>query len=213
MSENSEKSYYPVISPETIREILAVILDSPYPNSKPDARNYYDVHYIGYADEGLIRAMIDHRGQFSFSVMDIPDRWDSNMRFWWADDYPNEPCPEAPEWLNGVVFYMDGASFHEIGLRDKPWDNETQLHRIIHFPRPPAAIIVLFGHADMDTDHPAYDWENRGSLRVGYWKGGLVSGEERRTFVAGNENVVGKKDGMIPNCSTRSAVGRHEPIS
>lgn len=133
------------------------------------ASPFHSVHYVGGADEGLLRCLLANPGRLEISVMDMPDRWGTGACFWWE-----EGCPDPlsrPEWLLGVPFYQEGTSTHDILLRDWPWDYDGQSNPIIEFAgRKPPKLILLFGKAELDAQHPEHDWESRGELRIGISK-------------------------------------------
>jgi hypothetical protein len=180
--------------PALIAQIMEIILASPFRT----------VHYTGGADEGLLRALLADRKRLEVTVMDMLDRWSSGWSFFWEEGM-GEP-PDRPEWLEGVPFYQEGASDHEIALRDWPWESLDQFDRIVAFTgcRPPK-LVLLFGregrvetgkerihedgelklktrdvHEPLIITHPAYDWETLGELRVGRWKAGVKSAHEKR---------------------------------
>jgi hypothetical protein len=180
--------------PALIAQIMEIILASPFRT----------VHYTGGADEGLLRALLADRKRLEVTVMDMLDRWSSGWSFFWEEGM-GEP-PDRPEWLEGVPFYQEGASDHEIALRDWPWESLDQFDRIVAFTgcRPPK-LVLLFGragrvetgkerihedgelklktrdvHEPLIITHPAYDWETLGVLRVGRWKAGVKSAHENR---------------------------------
>jgi len=180
--------------PALIAQIMEIILASPFRT----------VHYTGGADEGLLRALLADRKRLEVTVMDMLDRWSSGWSFFWEEGM-GEP-PDRPEWLEGVPFYQEGSSDHEIALRDWPWESLDQFDRIVAFTgcRPPK-LVLLFGrtgrvetgkerihedgelklktrdvHEPLIITHPAYDWETLGELRVGRWKAGVKSAHENR---------------------------------
>lgn len=152
------------------------------------------VHYTGHADEGLLRELLAIEPEISLSVMDMPDRWKTGFAFFWEErDFPSTPCPELPDWLEEVRFYQEGASDHEIAIRDWPWDSPDQLDRIVRFiGRPPPKLLIIFGEAETygaglewvvseseakqvpvhkpaDFRHPSYQWEKLGEIWIGRW--------------------------------------------
>jgi hypothetical protein len=174
--------------PALVAQIMEIVLVSPFRT----------LHYTGGADEGMLRALLADRERLEVTVMDLPDRWGSGWSFFWEEG--KGELPARPEWLEGVPFYQEGASDHEIALRDCPWDSLDQFDLIVAFTgcRPPK-LVLLFGRAGMvktgeeriwedgewklkkldlfkplTITHPAYDWETLGDLRVGRWKEGLM---------------------------------------
>jgi len=175
----------PDLSAETISQILAAITSS----------GRSTVHYTGAADEGLLRALVAHEPKLEVSVMDMPDRWGTGYAFHYDEREFGQNLPrERPEWLEGIPFYQEGASDHEIAIRDWPWGSSDQMDRIIRFSprRPPPKLWILFGLADMTEvgyegignngewergsmlrpapfRHPSYEWEKRGAVWIGRW--------------------------------------------
>jgi hypothetical protein len=90
-------------------------------------------HYIGNADRALIEGLVGILGKDGVSIMDIPDRWKTGFAFWWDErEFPNTPCPECPDWLEGISSYQEGAPEPPyLLIRDTPWDHRLQLRRII----------------------------------------------------------------------------------
>jgi hypothetical protein len=183
--------------PALIAQIMEIVLASPFRT----------LHYTGGADEGMLRALLADRERLEVTVMDMPDRWETGYAFWYDErEFGGRLPRERPEWLEGVPFYQEGASDHEIALRDWPWESLDQFDRIVAFTgcRPPK-LVLLFGQADtaqvgttrvwnysahdveerdnfekLTLMHPAYDWETLGDLRVGRWKAGVKSAHEKR---------------------------------
>ena len=171
------------LSAENVTLILEVIRDS----------GYLTVHYTGRADENLLRGLLGMQPALEVSGMDMPDRWKSGSRYFWDE---REACgseyPECPDWLEGILFYQEGASEHEIAIRDWPWHSSDQMDRIIRSNprRPPPKLWILFGFADMTEvgfagigesgewergsmlgaapfRHKSYDWKRLGEIWVG----------------------------------------------
>lgn len=109
-------------------------------------------HYVGHADRGLIEGLSGILGKEAVSIMDVADRWKTGFAFWWEErDFPNTPCPERPEWLEGVSCYQEGGPKPPyLLIRDVPWEHRLQLRRIIaHHGRRDCHIpgIVMIGAA------------------------------------------------------------------
>jgi hypothetical protein len=114
----------PALSAETISQILAAITSS----------GLRTVHYTGAANEGLLRALVAHEPKLEVSVMDMPDRWGTGYAFWYDEaEFGNCLPRDRPAWLESIPFYQEGASDHEIGIRDWPWDSADQLEQIVAF--------------------------------------------------------------------------------
>ncbi|MEY4569252.1 MAG: hypothetical protein RLZZ398_691 [Verrucomicrobiota bacterium] len=90
-------------------------------------------HYVGNADRGLIEGLSEMLGKDAVSIMDVTDRWRTDFAFWWDErDFPNTPCPECPDWLEGISSYQEGGPHPPyLLIRDTPWDHRLQLRRII----------------------------------------------------------------------------------
>jgi hypothetical protein len=90
-------------------------------------------HYIGNADRALIEGLSGILGKDAVSIMDMADRWKTGFAFFWDErEFPDTPCPERPEWLEGISSYQEGAPDPPYLLvRDTPWDHRLQLRRII----------------------------------------------------------------------------------
>ena len=146
----------PPLPSTLIAQIMETVLASPF----------RAVHYIGGADEGLLRSLLAYRGRLEVTVMDMPDRWGTGACFWWEEGSP-EP-PSRPDWLEGIPFYQEGAADHDILLRDWAWDYEGQLAAMVAFTgRRPPKLTLLFGQAELYAEHPEYAWETKGELRIG----------------------------------------------
>ena len=101
-------------------------------------------YYIGNADRALIEGLSGMLGKDAVSIMDMPDRWKTGFAFWWDErEFPGTPCPERPDWLEGISSYQEGAPDPPyLLIRDTPWDHRLPLRRIIachgrkdrHFP-------------------------------------------------------------------------------
>ena len=173
------------LSAENVALILDIIRDS----------EYRTVHYTGRADESLLRALLSHQPKLEVSVMDMPDRWGTGYAFHYDErEFGNNLPRERPDWLEGILFYQEGAPDHEIGIRDWPWSSSNQIDRIVRFStrRPPPKLWILFGFADMTEvgyegigkngewergsmlrpapfRHLSYQWERLGEIWVGNW--------------------------------------------
>jgi hypothetical protein len=184
------------LSTENVALILDIIRGS----------GYRTVHYTGRADENLLRGLLGEQPGLEVSVMDMPDRWKSGSRFFWDE---REACgseyPECPDWLEGILFYQEGASEHEIGIYDWPWFSCHQFQGMTAFTgRQPPRMVILFGNARLVKAGEAwmqvedrvwgkreqykpirirqssYRWQTVCGLRIGRWKDGVISAYERR---------------------------------
>jgi hypothetical protein len=117
------KPSIPDLPSEQISAILAFVREH-------DIRS---AHYVGNADRGLIEGLSGMLGKDAVSIMDVADRWRTGFAFWWDErDFPNTPCPEPPEWLEGISSYQEGGPNPPyLLIRDTPWDHRLQLRRII----------------------------------------------------------------------------------
>ena len=121
------------LSAENVALILDIIRGS----------EYRTVHYTGRADENVLRGLVGGKPPLEVSVMDMPDRWGTGYAFHYDErEFGNNLPIDRPDWLEGILFYQEGASDHEIAIRDWPWDSSDQMDRIIRFStrRPPPKI-------------------------------------------------------------------------
>jgi hypothetical protein len=128
--------------------------------------NFKMVHYVGYADERLIKSLIAEK-RYAISLMDYWDRYHREVHFWDGDELDLSHLV-VPEWLDGIPSYFEGAPEHDVLLQDIPWQYEGQFDAIVAFESRPAPLcVVLFGEAEMDTGHPSYSWQQTAFLRIG----------------------------------------------
>lgn len=122
--------------------------------------NVRSVHYVGYADEGLIREMIRIPG-LKLSLMDYWDRYHRGAHFCNDDDTDLSDL-EVPAWLDGVLTYFEGFPKCEALI----WDMEPcELENCIK-SRPPKHLI-LEGQG-IELILPAnYEWEKRDTVMFG----------------------------------------------
>lgn len=152
------RKHFPVIDPYTLTEIQEIIA----------ATEFTTIHYTGSADESVIRAL---KAGYSLSITDQYNRTNRSTHFWFEEDEIDFSLYPIPEWMDGVVSYEEGASPHEIGLRDIPWSSPDQFDKIVAFTgRKPPKLVILFGEADLLTKCPSYEWERRTGLSIGRWK-------------------------------------------
>lgn len=125
----------PHASQETIASIVEAIINS----------GLKVVHYVGHADERLMKAILDLGEDYQLSVMDEADYWQSYYRTW-ARSEGCDPPQEPPGWLKRVTFYFEGGPFYkEILIRDWEW---SELYRyecvesIGYYP--PPRLLILF---------------------------------------------------------------------
>jgi hypothetical protein len=142
--------------------MTGLIIMSPIPDLPADVvsailacareRGIRTAHDVGNADRGLIEGLVEIVGKEGVSIMDMLDRWKTGFAFWWEErDFPNTPCPERPEWLEGVSCYQEGGpNLPDLLIRDIRWNHRLQLHRIIaHYGRREGHIpgIIMIGEA------------------------------------------------------------------
>lgn len=63
-------------------------------------------HYVGMADEGLIRGLQAELRQ-GLTIMDYFDRWGGSARFF--GDSEGLALPPYPDWMEGVTCYQEGS--------------------------------------------------------------------------------------------------------
>jgi len=168
------------------------------------ASGFRTVHYTGRADESLLRGLLGVQPSLEVSVMDMPDRWGTGYAFHYDEsDFGNNLPRDRPDWLEGIPFYQEGSSEHEIAIYDWPWNSFDQLDQIVKFTgRQPAKLIILFGDGlvnevgvegmsetgewerktilrPMPFKHPKYDWEQIEDIWIGRWREGVISSYER----------------------------------
>jgi hypothetical protein len=141
-----------VVPDQTISEIVSFLRE----------KGYTKVHYIGYADARLIKALKAER-RYVLSLMDYWDRHHRESHFF-NDEGLDLSGLVVPDWLDGIPSYFDGAPRHEVLLQDMPW-MEGQLERL-QSPGSPDCI-VLFGNADLRVRDVRYDWRDIGAVAVG----------------------------------------------
>jgi hypothetical protein len=149
------RSHFAAVDPYTLAEIQEIIAATPFTT----------IHYVGCADESVIRAL---KERYSLSIMDQYNRTNRSTHFWFDEtelDFCQYPIPD---WMDGVVSYEEGASPHEIALRDIPWNSADQLDRIVAFAvRSAPELVILFGEADLLTTCQSYEWERRTGISIG----------------------------------------------
>jgi hypothetical protein len=155
-------------------------------------RTFNTVHYVGHADEGLIKALIREE-RYTLSLMDYRDRHHRAAHFWDDEGSKGLSTPVVPDWLDGIPTYHGGSPAHEVLLQDIPWlpgqveswsapasrdPRKMQMTissggrsrpTLTPWPRVPTCI-VLFGDAQPDTEHPGYAWQTIESIRIGLRK-------------------------------------------
>lgn len=112
------------------------------------------VHYVGYAHEPVLRLLHRHLST-SFSVMDMPDRYETGAAFFWEGD-DSYPGPARPDWLEGVSFYQEGIPNADLLIWDAPWSFSGQLSAITERHKP--THLLLVDEACSEASHPAYSW-------------------------------------------------------
>ena len=178
------------------------------------------VHYTGRADENLLRGLLGAQPSLEVSVMDMPDRWGTGYAFHYDEsEFGNNLPRDRPDWLEGIPFYQEGASEHEIGIYDWPWCSSHQFQRMTAFTgRQPPRMVILFGNAriveageawmqvedsvwgkrrqykPIRIRQPSYLWQTIDAIRIGRWKDGVISAYERRQLVKNRTS-----DGSAPS--------------
>ena len=77
------------------------------------------VHYCGYADEVLIRALV-REGRYTLSLMDYWDRHGRESLAFLEEEGLDPSQIVVPEWLDGIPTYIEGAPRHQVLLQDIP---------------------------------------------------------------------------------------------
>jgi hypothetical protein len=129
-------------------------------------------HYVGTADEGLIRALKDEMGQ-GLTIMDYFDRWGGSARFFGEGD--GLPLPPCPDWLQDVPSYQEGCPEADLLLFDLSGkDAEFLLRELLAPPlrRRPFQHVALVGSAAPERPRVlGYQWEQKGE----FWSGKAIS--------------------------------------
>ena len=118
------------------------------------SRAVASVHYAGYAHEPVLRLLHRHLGT-AFSVMDMPDRYETGAAFFWEDD-GECPGPDRPDWLEGVQFLQEGVPDADLLIWDAPWSYAEQLSAITERHQP--KYLLLMDEACSAASLPAYSW-------------------------------------------------------
>lgn len=129
-------------------------------------------HYYGEADPALLY-LLAHIEGLTLSVMDLPDRFGSGVRFF-ADEFdpvPFDRLPARPKWLEGVPFYHEGFPFDiECWIQDVPprsWQIETT--RPLPKEAPNLRAILLLGQAPCPELAPGFQWSREeGGFSAGH---------------------------------------------
>lgn len=121
-------------------------------------RTIRSAHYVGMADEGLIRALQAEPG-LELSIMDYFDRWGGSTRFFEGGE--GLQMPPCPDWLQDVTCYHEGFPKADLlvwDLKTNPEDAELLQNELLSSLR--FAHIVLFGRfARSATCNPNYVWQ------------------------------------------------------
>jgi hypothetical protein len=120
-------------------------------------------HYVGNADRALIEGLSALMGKDGVSIMDMPDRWKTGFAFWWDErEFPDTPCPERPDWLEGISSYQEGApDCPDLFIHESEWSRPNQLARILVFRRRKHGLIpnlALLGSAKETRRLNSYEW-------------------------------------------------------
>jgi hypothetical protein len=98
------RSHFAAVDPYTLAEIQEIIAATPFTT----------IHYVGCADESVIRAL---KERYSLSIMDQYNRTNRSTHFWFDEtelDFCQYPIPD---WMDGVVSYEEGASPEWHGIK------------------------------------------------------------------------------------------------
>ncbi len=139
-------------------------------------RGVRSAHYVGNADRGLIEGLTSIVGKEALSIMDMPDPWKTGFAFWWDErEFPGIPCPERPEWLEGISCYQEGGPDEaDLMIWETPWNRASQLLRIIGFRRRrgyrPFPQVVLLGEARRICLAGIYEWKTGMGYDIGILK-------------------------------------------
>ena len=118
------------------------------------------VHYVGYADESLIRELMGLPG-LKLSLMDYWDRYHRGAHFFNDDDMDLSDL-EVPAWLDGVVTCFEGFPKCEALI----WDMEPcELENFIKDRTPKH--LILEGQAIELILRANYQWEKRDIVMFG----------------------------------------------
>lgn len=148
------------IDPEVIAEIVRIAREV-------SARS---IHYVGYADAELLKAL-KNCGDYKLSIMDMFNRTNRSTHFWNDEFEVDLDKHPVPDWMDGIVSYEEGAPDADLLLRDIPWDFTNQFAEIVSFTRTRAPkCLILFGDADLKTEHPEYLWDRGQRLTIGHKK-------------------------------------------
>jgi hypothetical protein len=134
------------------------------------------VHYGGYAHEPILRLLKEHFGT-DFSVFDYWDRWLAGAAFFRESE--DGPCPQRPEWLEGVPFYVEGFPRTDLLIWDfgwlwpEAWDWLKRGGRLLPF------YVFLVDEAREAAAYPAYDWEHTEYYSLGVLNPDSVKSEAR----------------------------------
>lgn len=125
------------------------------------------VHYVGYADEGLIRALMRIR-ETKLSLMDYWDRYHRGAHFF-NDDEADMSGLETPSWLDGIEMSHEGVPRSQALIWDMPWHHPDELAELLRRRQPPRHLI-LEGQAVLRELPANYDWMHFDSVAIGEQK-------------------------------------------
>jgi hypothetical protein len=153
------KDPIPDLAPALVEAVLAFARE----------RGVRSAHYVGNADRGLIEGLTGIVGKEALSIMDYPDRWQTSFAFWWDErEFPGIPCPERPEWLEGISCYEEGGpACPDLWIHDIAWSPSRQLARILAFTNRKHGLIpnlALLGPARQTTRLKSYQWRDLGDV-------------------------------------------------
>lgn len=153
------KDPIPDLAPAAVEAVLAFARE----------RRARSAHYVGNADRGLIEGLSGIVGKEALSIMDVPDRWKTGFAFWWDEaEFPGIPCPERPEWLEGISCYQEGApDCPDLWIHDIAWSPRDQLAQILAFRSTKHGLIpnlALLGPARQTRRLRSHRWRDLGEV-------------------------------------------------
>jgi hypothetical protein len=147
------------------KEIVAAVLDAVGRHSIKSA------HYVGMADEGLIRALKTELGP-GLTIMDYFDRWGGGARFFGDDE--GLSLPACADWLEGVTSYHEGCPEADLLVFDLTGEDAEFLLRELLEPRehrkPFKRVILAKGSLPWPPPSSWYRWD----LTHSFWTGVAV---------------------------------------
>ena len=128
------------------------------------------IHYVGYADAELLKSL-KYQSRYELSIMDMFNRTNRSSHFW-NDEFDLDLSKyPIPEWMDNISSYEEGCPDADLYLWDTPWSSADQFDNIVSFEgRNAPKQIILFGDADLNTEHPAYEWSRHSEFTIGLKK-------------------------------------------